>query len=145
MKVDGSFVIAVESAIVQGINAVNESGRSLSVTDFYLLVDHENEEISVFDDNETLLSKERVEGVSHQSSLQSLLKTLREFCNCDSTVELIQTMDILRPFSIVLVDESFNPIEELLLIDDENLLLNNDLLGKIDVELEEFIRKLLSE
>lgn len=50
-----------------------------------------------------------------------------------------------RPFSIVLVDENWQTIEELLYLDDEHVLLTSPLLSGVDEELRLFLQELLQE
>lgn len=50
-----------------------------------------------------------------------------------------------RPFSIVLVGEDWQTIEELLYLDDEHVLLTSPLLSGVDEELTQFLQELLQE
>lgn len=50
-----------------------------------------------------------------------------------------------RPFSIALVDEDWQTLEELLYLDDERVLLTSPLLSGVDEELAQFLQELLRE
>ena len=54
-------------------------------------------------------------------------------------------LNILKPYSFVLVDEDKETIAELLLMDDDTLLVNDELLKGLDEELDTFLKDLLEK
>jgi hypothetical protein len=54
-------------------------------------------------------------------------------------------LNILKPFSFVLIDEEKETIADLLLIDDDTLLVNRELLQGLDKELDDFLKDLLAK
>ena len=52
---------------------------------------------------------------------------------------------ILKPYSLVLVDDEKETIAELLLMDDDTLLVNEELLKGLDEELDSFLKELLEK
>jgi len=54
-----------------------------------------------------------------------------------------EKVNLLSPFSFVLVDEEKETLAELLLIDDDTLLVNDELLKGLDEELDNFLKELL--
>ena len=57
----------------------------------------------------------------------------------------LENLVILKPYSFVLVDEDKETIEDLLLIDDDIVIAEDGLLQGLDEELDDFLKKLLSE
>ena len=57
----------------------------------------------------------------------------------------LEKLPILKPFSLVLIDEDKETISDLYLVDDDTLIFDDELLKGLDEELDEFLKKLLSE
>ena len=58
---------------------------------------------------------------------------------------MFDKLNILKPYSFVLVDEDKETIAELLLMDDDTLLVNDELLKGLDEELDTFLKDLLEK
>jgi len=58
---------------------------------------------------------------------------------------LFETINILKPFSVVMVDEEMEVLSELLTIDEEELMLNDEFLKHMDDELDSFYKQLMSD
>ena len=56
-----------------------------------------------------------------------------------------EELDPLRPFSVLLVDESFEHQAEIYLLEDGNLIIEDSLFKDIDKELDSFLEKLMDE
>lgn len=52
---------------------------------------------------------------------------------------------MIRPFSVILVNDEFEQKEELYRLDDQNVVLEDEFLQNIDKELNEFLEKLLAD
>ena len=57
----------------------------------------------------------------------------------------LEKLPILKPYSFVLIDEDKETISDLYLVDDDTLIFDDELLKGLDEELDEFLKKLLSE
>jgi uncharacterized protein YaaN involved in tellurite resistance len=54
-------------------------------------------------------------------------------------------LNIIKPFSVLMVDEEMETIAELLLIDDDQMLIDDDFLEHMDDELDGFFKQLMSD
>jgi hypothetical protein len=55
----------------------------------------------------------------------------------------LKDLNIITPYSFILVDEDKEVVAELMLVDDDIMLLNENLLNGLDKELESFLKNLL--
>lgn len=138
------------------INAVKKAvGRYLSdedkniVTDIHLLPVQDTGELVVYNDDEEELSRVVVQDwvnstpeafyESVEGSLKQILNTLRD-------EGLFNHLNLMKPYSFVLVDEEKETVAELLLVDDEEtLFINDELLKGLDEELDTFLKELLEK
>ena len=58
---------------------------------------------------------------------------------------IFDNLNILKPYSFVLVDEEKEAIVDLLYIDDDTLILSEDLLSGFDEEMNDFLKHLLED
>ncbi|OPZ97337.1 MAG: cellulose synthase subunit BcsC [Bacteroidetes bacterium ADurb.Bin416] len=58
---------------------------------------------------------------------------------------LFEELNIIKPFSVLMVDEEMEVLAELLTIDEEQLLLSDDFFKHMDEELEVFYKRLMSD
>ncbi len=58
----------------------------------------------------------------------------------------LEKMSILRPFSFVLIDEDHETVQDLVIIDnEETMVIDGNLLEGLEEELDDFLKKLLSD
>ena len=58
----------------------------------------------------------------------------------------LEQMSILRPFSFVLIDEDHETVQDLVIIDnEETMVIDGNLLEGLEEELDDFLKKLLSD
>lgn len=118
-----------------------------ALTDIYLLVKQESGEILVYNDEDIELHRCVVEewiGDTREDFYAEIVPILSQsICNLRSVVD---TMQIMRPFSFVLIDEEHETVQDLIYIDNEDtLILDGQLLKGKDEELDAFLRHLLEE
>ena len=70
---------------------------------------------------------------------------LREIVNTAKEEGLFDNLNILKPFSILMVDDEMETLAELLMIDDDQLLLDDDFIKQMDHELDTFLKDLMSD
>ena len=58
---------------------------------------------------------------------------------------IFDSINIVKPYSFVLVDDDKEAIVDLLYIDDDTLILSEDLLKGFDEEMDEFLKQLLED
>lgn len=116
------------------------------VTDIYLQPSFQTGELKVYNDDDELLANEVIsefEGLTGTEAVSSVARILRK--SLEHKRKEIESLLILKPFSFVLVDEDKETIEDLLLVDDDIVLADEGLLKGLDADLNEFLKKLLSE
>ena len=116
-----SFCTAVEKA----------RAEAMSLTDMYVQVKYDEQLFSVFDDTENIL-------------VQSVIDGLDEWRD-SSGERALHSLDIIPPFSVVLVDNEMEPVADLITLDDENIYLHDDFWEKMDKELDDFFEQLMSD
>lgn len=117
------------------------------LTDIYIQVKQESGEILVYNDDDVELHRCVVEewiGNAQEDFYSSVTPIL-----CQAIQRMrptIDTMQIMRPFSFVLIDEDHETVQDLTYIDNEDtVVLDTQLLKGKDEELERFLRHLLED
>ncbi len=116
------------------------------LTDILIQVKQESGEIRIFNDDDTELTRCVVEewidnkDDDFYDAIQPILK--------QAIAELHDTLDnlnILKPYSFVLLDDDREAIADLHLVDDNTLLIDCNLMKDMDKDLDAFLDKLLKE
>lgn len=113
------------------------------LTDLYLQVKQDSGELLVFDDDDHELTRCVVEEwidnneENFYAEVQPILRKVIE-----EQKALIDSIHILRPYSFVLVDEDFETIAELYLVDDDTLILSHELMEGLSDDLDKFWQEL---
>ena len=102
----------------------------------------------IYDDDDNLLAEAVVEewmtyaDDDFTEEVGRLLASLLDKMNKSGQLAKV---NIIKPYSFVLVDEDKEGVSELLLMDDDTLLLNEELLKGLDEELDAFLKDLLEK
>ena len=117
------------------------------ITDLYINVDKESGKLTISDDDDQTLSEAIIAEWENTPKEQaaSIEKLLRSELTQMQKVGLLDKINILKPFSITLVDENKEAIVDLAYIDDDTLMLDKELLEGLDKEMDEFLAHLLEE
>ena len=117
------------------------------ITDLYINVDKESGKLTISDDDDQALSEAIIAEWENTPKEQtaSIEKLLRSELTQMQKVGLLDKINILKPFSITLVDENKEAIVDLAYIDDDTLMLDKELLEGLDKEMDEFLAHLLEE
>lgn len=132
-------------------NAIGEAVKSYTtanetiVTDFHLHVNKETGTLTIYDDEDTPLACVHIKEWENIDDTCSVEKSLRSELVAMQNDGAFDNLNILRPYSFVLVDEGKETIVDLLYIDDDTLILSEDLLEGFDEEMNEFLRHLLED
>jgi hypothetical protein len=136
----------------KALELLEVSESQAAIVDLYLLPNPEAGEFSVIDDEEHALIKvpvafwqENFETLNGEEELKECETMLREIVHKAKEEGAFEKINILKPFSVLLVDEEMETIAELLLIDDEQYLMDDHFLKHIDEELDAFFEKLMSD
>jgi hypothetical protein len=137
---------AVESGIHQALSLFEDNKSGDLLGDLFLKVDRENGKLLVYDDLENLLSEKNLEisGDSEpESASGSFVRTLKHILNDLSRRAVFDRDFIFKPFSVNLVNEDFDQIEELLFLDGDMIKTDGSSLLDLDSELSGFLKDLL--
>jgi len=146
MKLSAQSNILIESAIREAVNQFTGDEEQTIVTDIHLLPKQDSGEFCIFNDDEEELAKVIIEewiDNNTEDFYQNIERVLRSILNKLKEEGIFEHLTLLKPYSIVLVDEEKETITDLLLMDDDTMLVNDELLKGLDEELDDFLKKLL--
>lgn len=119
-----------------------------TVTDIHFQVNGENGNISIFDDDDKELSQAHIpewENCTDDKHTVVFEKEIRNILTNIQKEGILDNMNILKPYSCLLVDEEKETIVDLLYMDDNTYIINDELLKGFDEEMEDFLKHLLEE
>ncbi|MDR0824689.1 MAG: hypothetical protein LBN74_06305 [Prevotella sp.] len=139
----------IKNTFLQAIDVLSKDYKGSSLTDIFITVDKESGEVAFYDDEENKVAEivvfdwvNKIDELNDESIISVLLEVTEQLDN----EEMFSSLDIYKPFSVNYADDSFEVIEELLLInEDSTLKFDNDLMEKFDKEFDDFLDKLLKE
>ena len=82
---------------------------------------------------------------SGERSDAAIIAFLRKVLSHEDVNLALHSLDIIPPFSVVLVDNEMEPVADLITLDDENIYLHDDFWEKMDKELDDFFEQLMSD
>lgn len=132
-------------------NAIKEMARGFitaeetKVTDFHICVNGESGTLIIYDDDDNTLARVHIkewEGCNDEAVYE---KELRNTLGKMQEEGIFDSINIVKPYSFVLVDEEKEAIVDLLYVDDDTLILSEDLLEGFDEEMNEFLKHLLED
>jgi len=146
MKLNDSSKKAIREAIRKAVAHFKVESETEAVTDIYLRPCQGSADLTLYDDDDRELARERVEewGTLETDNFENDLQPV--FISILNDLKQQGTFDqlcIMKPYSFVLVDEHKEIIADLLLMDDDTLLVNDELLKGLDDELNAFLKDLL--
>lgn len=123
--------------------------ESILLTDIYVSVKCDDLLLSIYDDSENVLFKNTIdewaELKENADFEQNVIDSLRKVLNNESLIKEFESLDIDVPFSVVLVNDDHEPVEDLIMIDKDIIFLDDEFIQKIDRELDDFFEKLMSD
>jgi hypothetical protein len=146
MKLSAQSQTLIESAIKEAISQFAGNDEQTIVTDIHILPKQDSGELCIFNDDDEELAKVIIEewvDYNNEDFYQNTERILHATLNKMKEGGLFEHLNLLKPYSIVLVDEEKESITDLLLMDDETMLVNDELLKGLDEELDDFLKKLL--
>ncbi len=118
---------------------------SMTTTDIHMQVKPESGELITYNDDDEELNRCVVEQWigSSDELYDDAAEQLRR-CLDELRKEVVDKMNIARPYSFLLVNDENETVGDLYLVDDEEMMLSGSLLENLDKDLDEFLRKLMS-
>lgn len=142
----------LEYAVRKSIEKLKVRESSAAIVDLYIQPNPESGDVTVFDDEDAVLAKVSVPEWEEQAQTLDAEKVLVECADLLRTLMskfqeegVFETLNILKPFSVLMVDDEMEVLSELLTIDEEELMLNDEFLKHMDEELDVFYKQLMSD
>ncbi len=149
MHLSSTSTTSIKELIKESIKSFKRNSENSIVTDIYLFPNMQTGLLSIMDDEDQLLAKTEIEEWSNAEDEDELLELisadLKEILSSLKDDKLFDNINILKPYSFVLIDEHGEVIEDLLLMDDDLLIVNDSLLNGLDEELDSFLKHLLED
>ncbi|MDR1003653.1 MAG: hypothetical protein LBL97_01395 [Prevotellaceae bacterium] len=148
MKLSSKSSALLENTLKEALSKFQNSQVATAVTDIHLQAVAVTGEFFVFDDEEHELGSAVIEEwmtYSGDDFYKEVERTLSNLLHSQNREGMLDRLNILKPYSFVLLDEEKETITELLLIDDDTLMVNRELLQGLDKELDDFLKELLEK
>lgn len=145
MKLSNKSKVLIDQ-VISGVIKHYSTPEESVITDIHFQPLFNSGELKVFDDDDEVISNviiSEFEGLGGADAIKDVSLILRR--SLDYRRKELENLFIIKPYSFVLVDEDKETIEDLLLIDDDIVIAEDGLLQGLDEELEEFLKKLLSD
>ncbi|MBQ7684710.1 MAG: hypothetical protein IJ253_04590 [Bacteroidaceae bacterium] len=146
MKASQQTIQQIERALRKVAGKFPEDAEPL-FTDIHLLVNPYTGEIRTYNDDDEELDRCVVEQwiKSPQENFYDEVAPILRSC-IEGMRPTLEKMSILRPFSFVLIDEDHETVQDLVIIDnEETMVIDGNLLEGLEEELDDFLKKLLSD
>jgi hypothetical protein len=149
MKLSPLSYDIVKTTILNALDTYRtEDANNAELTDIYIKIQPENGGFRILDDEENNLGEcsldewaERTDS-NYINDMRRVVKQALTEINKDNPFE---DLNIIKPYSFVMVDSDMNNIAELYLVDDNNVIVDEELMKGLDEELNDFLRELLDE
>jgi hypothetical protein len=148
MKLNQQSQSAIEAAIKSAMEGFIGDSQQPFVTDIHFQPSAVNGELCIYDDDDKELAECVVEqwiGYEENDFYADAERQLRSLLHKMRDEEAFSKVNILQPYSFVLVDDEKETVAELMLVDDDTLLVDNELLQGLDQELDDFLKELLEK
>lgn len=146
MKANEQTLQQVERALRKVADKFPPMEEASQLTDIHLRVSQESGELTAFDDDDKEITRCVVEqwiDNKDDNFYNDVTSALRVVINKHK--DSIDSMSILKPFSLVLEDDDKETIAELYVVDDDTVIIDEELMAGLDKDLDDFFAKLISE
>lgn len=149
MNLSSQSSIAIKALLEKALKRYTAKGSQTFITDIYLQPKPETGELVILDDDDEMLSQIQVrewEKEHDENFYASVEQALRAILTELQQSGALDNLNLMKPYSFVLVDDEKETLAELLLMDDgDTLFLNDELLKGLDEELNAFLKDLLEK
>lgn len=146
MKATEQTIQQLERVLRKVSDKFPSTDEATMLTDIHIRVTQESGELMVFDDDERELWRCVVEqwiDNTDDNFYQEITSVLRNVIGKHKA--MIDNMSILKPFSLVLEDDSKEMVAELYVADDDTVIIDEELMAGLDKDLDDFFKKLFKE
>lgn len=150
MKLSQQSLSTIEATIRKALSkyVISASEEPSIVTDFHLQPNPTSGELVIMDDDDIELASVTIsEWISYDADDfdQEVEKSLSSVLNRMKNGGAFDHLNVIEPYSFVLIDENKETIAELLLLDSDTLIVNGELLKGLDKDLDDFLKNLLEK
>jgi len=139
-------LIEISKALTQAVDALKNDYKGSSLTDIFFVVDRGSAELSIYDDEENILSQRIIDAWIDLKDERVIPRQLRQVVEKFDDENKFDGLETYKPFSVSLADENFIVQEELLTIEDDSVIrIDNNFMERIDQEFDQFLDKLMKE
>jgi hypothetical protein len=146
MKATDQTLQQLERALRKVTEKFPETEEASLLTDIHIRVTQDTGEVMVFDDDDQELTRCVVEqwiDNKDDDFYDAATSAFRTVINKHKNS--IDSMSILKPFSLVLEDDDKETVAELYVADDDTVIIDEELMAGLDKDLDDFFAKLFSE
>lgn len=146
MKATDQTLQQLERALRKVTEKFPETEEASLLTDIHIRVTQDTGEVMVFDDDDQELTRCVVEqwiDNKDDNFYDAATSAFRTVINKHKNS--IDSMSILKPFSLVLEDDDKETVAELYVADDDTVIIDEELMAGLDKDLDDFFAKLISE
>ena len=146
MKATEQTIQQIERAIRKVADKFPTNEESGILTDIHLRVNQDTGELVAFDDDDKEITRCIIEqwiDNKDDDFYKDVTGVLRSVLSRQK--DMIEKMAILKPYSFVLEDEDHEHLSELYLVDDETVIIDHELMGGLDKDLDSFLENLLKD
>lgn len=149
MKLSTQSLDSIVSVLRKALEKYSSKRGVNTVTDFHLQPNLDSGRLVIYNDDDEELAcaviEEWVQAMPEDFYADAEV-ALKKALDSLKTSGVLDTVDILKPYSFVLVDAEKETVAELLLVDEEEtMFLSNELLKGLGEELDAFLKELLEE
>ncbi|MDD2797322.1 MAG: hypothetical protein PHV20_01890 [Bacteroidales bacterium] len=137
-------------ALIEALENCKTSDKLATLTDLYVQFNSSTQQLSIYDDDEDLQSQIQFnisedEDVSEEKLSEQLEELVREVSSEPDFFDRLLDFDLLKPFSLLLVDDNFDQYAEVYLLEAGEVVIEDSLFKNMDKELDDFLDHLLNE
>ena len=136
----------IERALRKVASKFSPDAETKPLTDLYIQVKQESGELKIYDDDDNELTRCVIEewiGNTDEDFYSAVRPIIIK--SIKSIKDITENVAILKPYSYVLMDDDYETIDELYLVDDDTILISGKLMEGLDDDLETFWEKLSKE
>lgn len=146
MNVSAKTLKQLEEALAAIVAKCPTMKQQAVLSDIYMMLSPATGQLRAFDDDDRELCSAVVEewkSTDAERTLRRAQKVLQELLKTHH--EQLEGINMLRPFSFVMVDEAHETLAELYLVDDDTILIPGELMEGLTDDLDAFLKQLMEE
>ncbi len=146
MRVSEQALQQIKDAITTAVTAFPADVEALPMTDILVQASQDSGEFVVSDDDNNELCRMNIAEWSNYSGEDfygDIQPVLRRCIN--EQRETLLNAAIMKPYSILLLDDDGETVADLYTVEDDTVVLDDEMIRKIDEDLDDFLDKLMKE